>query len=308
MPDAGPSYATAGETGARFSSDLFAPVCGFCVFCVSPFCSSRQRAPHARSLPPWRHRPAPEMRAVNVSSRFLWSDGLVTETPPQTFTLSFAQIMVALRAAVAIVAGPLPLGAPLVLRPRRALAAPLVLRLHRRLGKMMQAVAALLAYRAAHGEDPPQRRKPAPRPDAAAATAMEAPRDIPHDDDAAIPPTAAAPPEPAARPPRAPRLPGRAGWLTGLSANIAGRASQLRYLLAGPEAQALLRTSPMLVRLLHPLCRMLGVALPAELLPPRPPKPQRPPRAPRPRRRRWHPPRRADLHFLLRMGKPIPES
>ena len=232
----------------------------------------------------------------------------MTDAPPPIFALSFAGIMVALRAAVGFVAGRVPPGAPLALRPRRVLAAPLVLRLHRRLGKMMQAVAALLAYRAAHGEDPPQRRKPAPRPGAAAATAMEAPRDIPHDDAAAVPPTAAAPPEPAARPRRGPRLPGRAGWLTGLSANIAAHASQLQYLLAGAEAQALLRTSPRLVRLLHPLCRMLGVALPAELLPPRPPKPPRPPRAPRPRRRRWHPPRRADLHFLLRMGKPIPES
>ena len=39
-PGAGPCHATAGETGARFSSDLFAPVCVFCVFCVSPCCSA----------------------------------------------------------------------------------------------------------------------------------------------------------------------------------------------------------------------------------------------------------------------------
>ncbi len=235
----------------------------------------------------------------------------MTDAPPSIFALSFAGIMVALRAALGFVAGPVPPGAPLALRPRRVLAAPLVLRLHRRLGKMMQAVATLLAYRAAYGKDPPPRRKPAPRPEGAAAAATEltqtAPRDIPQDA-AAVPPAAAARPEPDARAPRAPRLPGRAGWLTGLSAEIAGRASQLRDMLAQPETQALLQDSPMLVRLLHPLCRMLGVALPAELLPPRPPKPPRPPRAPRPRRRRWHPPRRADLHFLLRMGKPIPES
>ncbi len=229
----------------------------------------------------------------------------MTDAPPPIFALSFAGIMVALRAAVGFVAGRVPPGAPLALRPRRVLAAPLVLRLHRRLGKMMQAVAALLAYRTADGKDPPPRRKPAPRPDAAAAAVAAATEatDIPQDAAAAVPP--AARPEPR---PRAPRLPGRAGWLTGLSAEIAGRASQLRYLLAQPETQALLHDSPTLVRLLHPLCRMLGVALPAELLPPRPPKPPRPPRAPRPRQRRWHPPRRADLHFLLRMGKPIPES
>jgi hypothetical protein len=106
-------------------------------------------------------------------------------------------------------------------------------------------------------------------------------------------------------PARAPRLPGHAGWLAGLSGATAVVASQLRFLLADPEALALLRASPALVHMLHPLCRMLGVALPAEVLPPRPPKA---PRQPRPRRRRWHPPRRGDLLFLLRMGKPLPES
>ena len=55
-----------------------------------------------------------------------------------------------------------------------------------------------------------------------------------------------------------------------------------------------------LVALLRPLCRMLAVEFPHGVLPPRPPRAPRPPR-----RRRWHPPRRGDLHFLLRMGKPL---
>jgi len=93
-----------------------------------------------------------------------------------------------------------------------------------------------------------------------------------------------------------------------VSAQVSAYGSQLQYLLTGPDALDVLPRSPALMRLLHPLCRMLGVALPAELLPLLQPKPPPPPRAPRPRKRRWHPPRRADLHFLLRMGKPIPES
>jgi hypothetical protein len=85
----------------------------------------------------------------------------------------------------------------------------------------------------------------------------------------------------------------------------------LQHLVNDPETLAMLRASPALALLIQPLCRMLGVVIPAEVAPPRPPKPPRPPRAPRaprPRKRRWNPPRRADLHFLLRMGKPIPEN
>ena len=93
-----------------------------------------------------------------------------------------------------------------------------------------------------------------------------------------------------------------------MSAHISVHRSQLQYLLAQPESLDVLGRSPALMRLLHPLCRILGVALPAALLPRLPPKPPRPPRAPRPRKRRWNPPRRADLHFILRMGKPIPEN
>jgi len=63
--------------------------------------------------------------------------------------------------------------------------------------------------------------------------------------------------------------------------------------------------------MLRPLCRMLGVALPAEVLPPRPEvEPDTAPKPPRRRRRHlWRPPsRRSDMLFLLRMGTPLIES
>ena len=97
------------------------------------------------------------------------------------------------------------------------------------------------------------------------------------------------------------RVPSRRAWLTGLSLNINGAGSQLEYMLYDPEMQALLTASPRLVALLRPLCRMLSVKFPPGILPPPPP---RAPRKPRPRR--WRVPRRGDLLFLLRMGKPIP--
>ena len=232
-----------------------------------------------------------------------WSYTAVPDAPPHPIATRFAQIMAALRAAVAIAAGPPPLGGPLVLRLRRPLAPNLAVRLHQRLGKMMQVFAALVAHLTAFGADAPP-RPPRSKPARPAEAAAPIPQDTSQDTSQGTPQTvagsvAAARPGSPAQPPR---LPSHAGWLAGLSAGTAVVASQLRFLLADPEALALLRASPALVHMLHPLCRMLGVALPTEVLPPRPPKAPRPPR---PRRRRWHPPRRADLHFLLRMGKPL---
>ena len=228
----------------------------------------------------------------------------MTDAPPHPIATRFAQIMAALRAAVAIAAGPPPLGGPLVLRARRPLAPNLAVRLHQRLGKMMQVFAALVAHLTAFGADAPPRpprRKPAPPAEAAAPIPQDTPQGTPQGAPQTVAGSVAAP-RPAS-PPRAPRLPGHAGWLAGLSAGTAVVASQLRFLLADPEVLALLRASPALVQMLRPLCRMLGVALPTEVLPPSPP------RAPRkPRRRRWRVPRRGDLLFLLRMGKPIPET
>jgi len=211
--------------------------------------------------------------------------------------------MAGLRAAVAIACGPPPLGGPLVFRLTRPLAANLAARLHGRLGKMMQAFAALVAHLTEFGADAPprpRRRKPAPRPDVAASPAPDAPPDTPQTTPYGT--IAAARPE---SPPRPPRLPGNVGWLTGLSPAAAAGASQLRHLLTDPEVLALLRASPALVQLLRPLCRMLGVDLPVEFLPPKPANAE--PKPPRRRRRRlWRPPsRRSDMLLLLRMGTPL---
>jgi hypothetical protein len=153
---------------------------------------------------------------------------------------------------------------------------------------MTRRFAALLAHLAQFGVDAPRRachrKQPLP-----AATPQD-------------------PPKPAARRRALPlshalRVPSRRAWLAGLSLNVNCAGSQLQHLMYDPELAALLAASPRLVALLRPLCRMLGVEFPHGILPPRPP------RAPRkPRRRRWHPPRRADLLFLLRMGKPLIET
>ena len=102
---------------------------------------------------------------------------------------------------------------------------------------------------------------------------------------------------------RPPSAASRRAWLAGLSLNVNGAGARLQHLVYDPEMAALLAASPRLVALLRPLCRMLAVEFPHGILPPRPPR-----GGPRPRCRRRHPPRRGDLLFLLRMGKPRPET
>ena len=194
---------------------------------------------------------------------------------------------------------------------RRQIAGPLTFRLQRRFNKMVRRFAALVAHLAKFGADAPLRachRKQPPGATGPAATPQDPPpvpappppRD-PYPRQNPLPKWA----RPGARPPAPPlsqavRVPSRAKWLAGLSLNVNCAGSQLQHLMFDPELKSLLAASPRLVALLRPLCRMLAVEFPHGILPPRPP------RAPRkPRRRRWHPPRRADLHFLLRMGKPI---
>jgi len=237
----------------------------------------------------------------------------VTSAPPRPFAVNFALIMTGLRAALAAAYGRPALAGGGMDQPRRPLAPPLVLRLHRRLGQMMLAFAALVAHLTEFGADAPPRaprRKRAPRPDAAAPI----PEDPAQDPSQAASPwaaaaaaaTAATPgaarPESPPRAPRPPRLPSNFGWLPGVSCGVAAGASQLRHLLTDPELLALLHTSPALVRMLRPLCWMLGVDLPATVLPPRPaPAEPKPPR--RRRRRLWRPPsRRSDMLLLVRMG------
>ena len=200
---------------------------------------------------------------------------------------------------------------------RRQIAEPLTIRLHRRFNRMVRRFAALLAHLAAFGADAPLRawhRKQPPGATPPAATPQDpapAPAQVPpppQDPDPrrnplpkwARPAAARAPAPPLSQ---AVRVPSRSKWLVGLSLNVNCAGSQLQHLLYDPELGSLLAASPRLVALLRPLCRMLAVEFPHGILPPRPPRAPRPPR-----RRRWHPPRRGDLHFLLRMGKPLPEA
>jgi len=245
----------------------------------------------------------------------------VTGPPPHPIAARFAQIIAGLRLAIGMACRP-PLAAPVVYQPRRPLPEPLAARLCGRLNRMIQDFAALVAHVIAFGTDAPSRpprRKPAPRPAAAAPAPALDPFEDPSLDRAfwiaaaAAAVTAdaagAARPEPAPpRAPRPPRLPGNSGWLLGMSSATAIAGSQLAHLLTDPEVLALLRASPHLVKMLRPLCRMLGVTLPAEFRPPPPPPdPEAEPKPPRRRRRRlWRPPsRRSDMLSLARMGTPL---
>ncbi len=76
-----------------------------------------------------------------------------------------------------------------------------------------------------------------------------------------------------ARPPANPArlaLPRRTAWLLAPVPEAIAAAGQLRALLADPELQRRIGEEPRLGRILRPLCRCLGVKLPAPLrLPPR---------------------------------------
>jgi hypothetical protein len=175
-------------------------------------------------------------------------------------------------------------------------------RLGRRLNRMSHRFAVLLAHLTKFGVDAPPRtyhRKQPPGP----ASAQDAAQGDPSQGDPSqdIPSRRPRVTEPPLW--QAVRMPHRRAWLVGISLDINCANGRLQHLMYDPEFTALLAASPRLVALLRPLCRMLAVEFPHGILPPPPP---RKPRAPR--RRRWHPPRRADLHFLLRMGKPLPES
>src|SRR5487761_2039927 len=104
----------------------------------------------------------------------------VTPAPPDSIATRFAQIMTGLRAALAAAYGRPVLAGGGMDRPRRPPAPPLVQRLHRRLGTMMLAFAALVAHLTEYGADAPPRaprRKRAPRPDAAASPAPDTSQD-----------------------------------------------------------------------------------------------------------------------------------
>jgi hypothetical protein len=110
------------------------------------------------------------------------------------------------------------------------------------------------------------------------------------------------PPPRAPTPPRWHPLPREFGWLQRLVPVLVGDRSQFRHLLGTAEVAAFLEEAPQALRILRPLCRMLGITrgpdLPAALFPepvrrpsirprtPRPPRTPQPPRAPRPPRPR----------------------
>ena len=231
----------------------------------------------------------------------------VTDAPPPPLAVRFAQIVAFLLQGIGECGF------------RRQIAGPLTFRLQRRFNKMVRRFAALLAHLAAFGADAPRRayNRKQPPPAAAPQDPPQVAAPNPAQGPAPVPPQDPDPwhnPLPkwarpaAARRPALPlshavRVPSRGKWLAGLSLNVNCAGSQLQHLMYDPELAALLAASPRLVALLRPLCRMLAVEFPHGILPPRPPRAPRPPR-----RRRWHPPRRGDLHFLLRMGKPLPET
>ncbi len=141
---------------------------------------------------------------------------------------------------------------------RCLLLGPLAIPLNNRVAGVARRLAALLAHLAA-GRLP---RLYAPRPKAEDGTRHGGP-----------PPT---------------NLPTRRAWIVvTLGHHAAGYASQLQFLLNDPQTLATLAAAPpqavaSIARTLRPLCRRLGVDLPAILQPP--PPPPRPPAPPKPAR------------------------
>ena len=69
-----------------------------------------------------------------------------------------------------------------------------------------------------------------------------------------------------------PHLPTGHAWLVVIMGyDAAGRGSQLQHLLAHPDLPEFLDAAPQAGRILRPLCRMLGVIPPPQLLRPEPP-------------------------------------
>ena len=189
-------------------------------------------------------------------------------------------------------------------RARRPLDPARTMLLWKRLARLVQRVAALIALATQPGglvAPPPRvRRTPAP-PAECAAPGPDAPTP-----DSPPPGALAAPGATPAPPPKPARLcfSRRPGWLRAVSIDTAAAGSQLQYLLNDPEMAALLAATPALGRLLRPVCRMLGVVAPGIPAAPKRPRPPRAPRPPRPRK--WRPGRRVDLMALIGMGRPFP--
>ena len=102
-----------------------------------------------------------------------------------------------------------------------------------------------------------------------------------------------------------PHFPAGRAWLAGTTDHhVRGHASQLQHLLDHPDMPKFLAAAPQAGRILRPLCHMLGITMPAVLLPlsrakpegapsrPKPAKPPRPKPAPLPPLRPLYPQRR----------------
>ncbi len=79
-------------------------------------------------------------------------------------------------------------------------------------------------------------------------------------------------------------LPRGHAWVIAiLGYHAAGRAAQINTLLSDPAMQAAIAAAPTAARTLRPLCRMLGIDLPAYMQPPETSVPPRAPSRPWPR-------------------------
>ena len=98
------------------------------------------------------------------------------------------------------------------------------------------------------------------------------------------------------------RLPRGKAWLLRHAQPSAFLITRLEHMFQDPECLRMLREVPQAGRLLRPLCRMVGVALPEPIrLPPRPPREKRVrvklPRPPKPSLRSCYPSKKPRFYF-----------
>ncbi|MBU6357563.1 MAG: hypothetical protein KJS79_12615 [Rhodospirillales bacterium] len=122
----------------------------------------------------------------------------------------------------------------------------------------------------------------------------------------APPPRPRKTPAPPARARSAPDLPRRRGWLLAPVPEATAAASQLRAFLAEPETRALIAAEPRLGRILRPLCRTLGILLPAPQSRARRPRAPITPAAADPPTRPHRPARRGTNTLRRPRAPPVP--
>ena len=114
-----------------------------------------------------------------------------------------------------------------------------------------------------------------------------------------------------------PYFPAGRAWLAGTTDHhVRGHASQLQHLLDHPDMPKFLAAAPQAGRILRPLCHMLGITMPAALLPRSRMKPSRrkPANSPRPKPapvpplRPLHPQRRPRPMPFMNFSKKTPRA